>query len=138
MGTIVELRKLKSNQNVFRLLIYSKAPPDLLSNAFSINKLLAAELVKLKPSRRTMQLENCFVKLLERFPNQSVIKDIDIMFNPEYKVDVMKLLVSAYKRKPFSLIWPGRYSENRLIYSEEGYPDYKSYGIEGYDILCVI
>ena len=75
MGTIVELRKLKSNQNLFRLLIYSKAPPDLLSNAFSINKLLAAELVKLKPSRRTMQLENCFVKLLERFPNQSVIEE---------------------------------------------------------------
>ena len=138
MGTTVELRKLKCNQSVYRLLIYSKAPPEIASAAVSMNKALAAELIKLKPSRRTMQLENCFVTLLEGLPEHSVIRDIDTMFNPEYKVDVMKTLVSAYKRRPFSLIWPGKCSGSRLTYSEEGFPDYKSFEINDYDIMCVI
>ena len=77
MGTTVELRKLKGNQSVYRLLIYSKAPPEIASAAVSMNKSLAAELIKLKPSRRTMQLENCFVKLLEGLPEHPVIRDID-------------------------------------------------------------
>ena len=60
------------------------------------------------------------------------------MFNPEYKVDVLKILMAAEKEKHPSVIWPGRCENGKLIYSEEGYPDYKTYDIETYDITCVI
>ena len=63
---------------------------------------------------------------------------IDVMFNPAYKIDVLKVLVSAYKQKPYSLVWPGIYSDGKLMYSEEGYPDYRVYEIQDYDIMCVI
>ena len=56
----------------------------------------------------------------------------------KYKVDVMKMLVSAYKQKNFSLVWPGNYADGKLIYSEEGYPDYRVYEIKDYDIMYVI
>ena len=85
-----------------------------------------------------MQLEKCFVKVLESLPEQPIIKDIDVLFNPEYKVDVMKMLASAYKQKKFSLVWPGSYTDGKLIYSEEGYPDYRVYEIKDYDIMYVI
>ena len=137
MGEIIESKSILREQSIFRLIIYSKsefAP----SSSFPVNKALAAELIKLNPSRRTMQLENCFVKLLEGLPENPVIRDIDAMFNPDYKVDVMKILVSAYKRKPFSLIWPGGCSGDKLTYSEEGFTDYKSFEINDYDIMCVI
>lgn len=137
MGVVIEARNYSPNKELFRLFIFCNSAM-AQSIAFSMNKALAAELVKLKPTRRTMQLENCFVRLLEGLPDQPVIKDIDIMFNPEYKVDVMKILVSAYKRKPFSLIWPGGCSGGKLTYSEEGFPDFKSFEIDDYDIMCVI
>ncbi len=138
MGTLVEYRKMPDRQTVFRLLIYSNAISGIASQAIAVNKPIAAELVDLKPSRRTMQLEKCFVKVLESLPEQPIIKDIDVLFNPAYKVDVMKLLSSAYKQKQFSLVWPGSYADGKLTYSEEGYPDYRVYEINDYDIMYVI
>lgn len=138
MGTLVEYRKMPDKHTVYRLLIYSNAISEIASQATAVNKPIAAELVDLKPIRRTMQLEKCFVKVLESLPEQPVIKDIDVLFNPAYKVDVMKLLSSAYKQKQFSLVWPGSYADGKLTYSEEGYPDYRVYEINDYDIMYVI
>ena len=76
--------------------------------------------------------------MLQNLPKQPIVKDIDVLFNPVYKVDVMKMLVSAYKKEHFSLVWPGNYADGKLTYSEEGYPDYRVYEINDYDIMCVI
>lgn len=104
----------------------------------SINIDLAKELEILRPKRRTMQLEACFNRVLDGLPDNVVIKDFDVMFNPAYKVDVLKILVTVCKRKPFSVIWPGRYEDGKLFYAEEGYPDYKVFNINNYDVTCVI
>lgn len=85
-----------------------------------------------------MQLEKCFNRILDSLPEKSVIKDIDVMFNPAYRVDVIRILVEANKRHPFSLVWPGRYDDNRLLYGEESLTDYKAYEISDYDIVCVV
>lgn len=137
MGTVIEARKLSARQELFRLLIYSKAGLEH-TDAVSINKPLAEKLLKLKPTRRTMQLEKCFNEVIASLPEGAVIKDFDVMFNPDYKVDVMKILIAANKQKPISVIWPGRYSDGKLLYSEESLPDYKVYEISAYDIYCVV
>lgn len=137
MGGIVEARKLSARQEMFRLLIYSR--PELApADAFSVNKPLAERLLKLKPTRRTMQLEKCFNEVISTLPSGAVIKDIDVMFNPDYKVDVMRILIAANKQKPISAIWPGRYADGKLYYSEESLPDYKIFEISDYDIYCVV
>ena len=137
MGTVVSRKKLNIGLELFRLIIYTGSGGEA-ENAVSINKLLAQELVDLQPRQRTLQLETCFSKVLASLPEKPVIKDIDVMFHPSYKVDVMKILLSVYKQKPFSLVWPGNYEDGRLIYSEENLQDYKTYEINDYDIVCVI
>ena len=137
MGIILEARTLIYNQEMLRLLIYSK--PELApADAFSVNKPLAEKLLKLKPTRRTMQLERCFNEVISALPSGAVIKDIDVMFNPDYKVDVMRILIAANKQKPIKVIWPGRYSDGKLYYSEEDLPDYKIFELSDYDIYCVV
>ena len=118
MGETIYRKYLLNIDDMYKLLIYSEQETEMAKKAVSMNNRLAAELVNLKPSRRTMQLEKCFVKVLESLPEQPIIKDIDVLFNPAYKVDVMKMLASAYKQKKFSLVWPGTYSDGKLIYSE--------------------
>ena len=86
---------------------------------------------------RSLQMEKCLVEVLKQFPENAVVKDVDVLFNPHYKVDVLKVLIAAYKQHPFSLIWPGTYKNGKLVYSEEGYPDYQVYEISDYDIICV-
>ena len=137
MGGIIEARKLPSRRELFRLLIYVK-PDYVPANAFSVNKPLAEKLLSIKPSRRSMQLETCFNEVVSDLPPGAVIKDIDVMFNPDYKVDVMRILIAANKLKPISVIWSGRCAEGKLHYSEESLPDYKAFEISDYDIYCVV
>jgi hypothetical protein len=138
MGAIISLRQLETQQILYRLIIYANNTYDHEIGAISINKRLAEELRTIKPTRRTMQLEKCFNKILDSLPENVVIKDVDVLFNPAYRVDVIRILVEANKRHPFSLVWSGRYDDNRLLYSEEDLADYKAYEISDYDIVCVV
>ena len=138
MGTIIEISRLPDDAvMISRLLIYIKAIQKM-HEPRSVSKPLAEALLVCKPNRRSMKLEQIFNNVLDTLPDGVVIKDIDVMFNPEYKVDVLKILMASRKRKRYSVIWPGRCEEGKLIYGEEGFPDYKTYDIENYDITCVI
>ena len=138
MGTIIEISRLPDDAAMIsRLLIYMKAIQKM-HEPRSVSKPLAEALLACKPNRRSMELEQIFNNVLDTLPDGAVIKDIDVMFNPDYKVDVLKILMASRKRKRYSVIWPGRCEDGKLIYGEEGFPDYKTYNIENYDITCVI
>ena len=137
MGTIIDFQQaLDENTRLSRLLLYSKKVQKMLEPK-SISKELADELLAYKPNRRSMKMEQIFNTVLDRYPDGVTIKDIDVMFNPEYKVDVLKILIAARKRKCYNVIWPGWLEDEKLVYGEEGYPDYKVYRIADYDITCV-
>ena len=138
MGTIIELWQVAEADKVAsRLMIYMQKllQPE---EPKSVSKELAEAVAACPENRRSMKLEQIFNSVLDKYPDGVTIKDIDVMFNPEYKVDVLKILISARKRKKYSVIWPGRCEDNKLIYGEEGYADYKTYDVTNYDITCVI
>lgn len=138
MGTTITIERVPDDEAMLnRLLVYFRAIQKM-QEPKSVSKELAEELLACKENRRSMKLEQIFNKVLDRYPDGVTIKDIDVMFNPDYKVDVLKILIAARKRKKYSVIWPGRFENNRLFYSEEGYTDYKAYDLADYDITCVI
>lgn len=136
MGVIIEFEKLQNNQEnmCMRLMVYLRN----INQPISVSDEISKELLACKPSRRSMKLEQIFNNVIDRYPDDVIIKDIDVMFNPEYQVDVLRILSEAHKRKRYSVIWPGRREEGKLVYGEEGFADYKVYEIEKYDITCVI
>lgn len=99
MGIIIKSNMLAAEKDTYRLLVYCSAPSNLRDNAISINTKLAEKLLPLKPSRRTIRLEKCFNEIIDSIPEKSVIKDIDVLFNPDYKIDVFKMLTASCKRK---------------------------------------
>lgn len=139
MGETLKIEFITQNQEAMlsRLLIYYKRLPTLMRPQ-SVNKVLAERLLKCKPNRRSMKLSQIFNEVLDMYPDGVTIKDIDVMFNPDYQVDVLRILSEARKRKEYSVIWPGRCEDGKLIYGEEGYADYKVFTIDDYDITCVI
>ena len=138
MGTVIELNSLPNEDAMLsRLLIYMKVIKKI-NEPKSVSKPLDEALLACKPNRRSMKLEQIFNNILDTLPDGVVIKDIDVLFNPDYQVDVLKILMAARKRERYSVIWPGRCEDGKLIYGEEGFPDYKTYNIENYDITCVI
>ena len=140
MGMKVSYRNYSyGNQEQFlKPVIYCNPTDKEKSHAVSLNIQLAEKLSKIKPHLRTMRMEQCFNQVLAALPDNTILKDYDVLFSPDYQIDVMKMLISACKKKPFQIIWAGKYKDDVLYYAEEGCKDFKAYTIEEYDITCVI
>ena len=136
MGIVLEPGQIIDENLFSRLVVYKKKIIELQKSK-SISKELADSLLACRPNRRSMKLEQIFNTVLDRYPDGVTIKDIDVLFNPAYKVDVLKILISARKRKRYCVIWPGEFEDGKLIYGEEGYADYKVYNIADYDITFI-
>lgn len=140
MGIVIKKRDLRSleQSGTARLVLYCFPDKLLEENAVPVNIEIAKKLTAVKANRRTMRMEQCFQQVLGGLPNNVVICDFDVMFNPEYAVDVLKIMCSVAKAKPFRAIWPGKYEDGKLIYAEEGYRDYKAFDINKYDVTVVV
>lgn len=140
MGVIVRARDFlpEKQAGMLKPIIFCVSDKAKEKEAVSVNKLLAEELVKVRKNRRSVQLERCFKQVLEKLPDGVIIKDFDVLFNPDYQVDVLRIFVMVCKQKPFSILWPGRQENGKLFYAEESFPDYKVYNISDYDVTCVV
>ena len=141
MGAIIELYKLThiDPSSLAKPIVYCKPDKDLFAESVSINIPLANELQKQSTAMmRTMRMEQNLITVLNLLPENPVVRDFDVMFNPEYQMDVIKALINVYRKKAFSVIWPGRYEDGKLFYAEEGYRDYKVFNVNDYDITVVI
>lgn len=140
MGVIITARKFspQNQSGLLKPVVFCCPYEGITENAVSINLALAQALRAFKPKRRTMQIEKCFAEILAGLPDSAVLKDFDVLFNPDYKIDVLRIMVNTCKAKPFSIIWPGTLDGSRLVYAEEGYSDYKMYDVNDYDITCIV
>ena len=140
MGKVLQARSMPSSgyAGLMRPIIYCTVDASSEAAAVSINLELAKKLAGIRPLRRTMRLESCFAEVLKSLPDGVVIKDFDVMFNPDYKVDVLKIMTAVCKNKPFSIIWPGKYEDGKLFYAEDGCPDFKAFSVEDYDVTCIV
>ena len=132
-----DLQKIH-NQMSSRLLIYQKNISAPVDNAISVSRDLSRLILSFRPNMRSIRMADCLDRILSPMPDNVVIKDIDVLFNPNYEVDVLRLLAEEKKRKSYSVIWPGSFRDGQLVYGEEGYLDYVTYNIANYDVTCVI
>lgn len=140
MGIVINKREFLSlgNSGLMRPIIYCNSDKEAVDKAISLNIPLAELLAVIKPRRRAIRMEQCMQQVLKGLPENAVIKEFDVLFNPDYEIDILRILIAQYKLKQFDVIWPGKYEDGKLIYAEEGYSDYKTYEISKYDITCVI
>jgi len=137
MGEAVNMRQFLSDSVRGHLTIYIKPLQSIQNASVSIGKVLATAIIKTKPERRSKEMKKILESTLSVLPDNITVKDIDVLFNPVYELDILRLLETVYREKPYSIIWSGEYKDGKLTYSEYGYADYKEYAISNYDILCV-
>ncbi len=107
-------------------------------NAIALNVSIAEKLINAKPSRRSFKLPSIIDTIIAELPENSTIKDFDVLFNPDYQIDVLQLLIAACRKKEFAILWPGTYSDGKLMYAETGYSDFKIYDLDKYDVTCIV
>lgn len=104
----------------------------------SINGILSKELMNSKDEKNSFAVEKAFNTILNRLEGPLLIKDFQILFNPEYEIDILKLFIMASRNKRIFILWCGEYKEGKLQFAEPGFSDYKSYKISDCEISCVI
>jgi hypothetical protein len=63
--------------------------------------------------------------------------DYEILFNPRYEIDALRLFIELARRNKLIIRWSGTTDGDTLIYSELGFDDYKRYRISDYDVVIV-
>lgn len=136
MGILI--KKSIIPEDYSQLIIYLSEKRIVSQPVVSFSLPFSEEMIKISPERRNLYIESCISRVLDQYPPYTVFKDIDALFNPCYKIDVLYILVNLYKQKKYSLLWSGRFIDRKLLYADEGYSDYKIFDISKYDIICVM
>jgi len=79
-------------------------------------------------------LDNIFSNLNS---NNLMVVNIDILFNPSYKLNVLKYFINLARTKMVLVQWPGEIKGNVLQYSQINYADYVKYDLKDYGIACI-
>jgi hypothetical protein len=66
------------------------------------------------------------------------LTDYEMLFDPRYEIDVLRLFVELARRNKLIVKWCGQASEKTISYAEPGYSDYKQYKISDYDVAIVL
>ena len=103
-----------------------------------LNQRLAKLLQDLPASKRRYKVKSCLENVLRELPEHSLLGRFDVLFHPDYKVDVLAAFVQLAKSRPMTLLWPGAIDADNLTYAEPGYLDYHTYRIKDYDIVCIV
>lgn len=140
MGQVVDLYQLSilGRNSLLKPLIYCNPDAELVKNSISIEERMIDKLLAFDPKHRRRHVVKCFDAILVELPSDTILRDVDVLFNPSYSIDVLKMMILACKTRKFNVIWPGSFEDGHLIYAEEGFKDYVEYRIADYDITCIL
>ena len=110
---------------------------EISDETISLNLILAQNLLKFKADERTEMVHQEALDLLTQNVTPLLLKDFEMLFDPRYKIDTVKLITEVARRRKIIAIWPGTLNENDLIYANADSSDYQVFSIKNYDIICV-
>ena len=101
--------------------------------------------LELSSALKEIQLDkrgNLVQKELDRILGNSnssslLVANIDILFNPSYKLNVLKYFINLARTKMVLVQWPGEMKGNVLQYSQINAADYVRYDLQDYGIACI-
>lgn len=103
----------------------------------SLNKEISSALMNFRADDRPSKALDVIKNLLEEAAASVIITDFEMLFDPRYKLDVLKVFCEASRTKNIAVKWCGSVTEDSLCFSEPQYTDYHNYKIERYTLICV-
>ena len=101
-----------------------------------LNEPISKALLDYSPGERPTKVESVFKKTL-RFDSSVLITDFEMLFDPRYEIDVIKLFCDRARITNVAVKWPGKFINGKLTYAEPGDPDYHEFDCNAYQIRIV-
>ena len=135
MGNVINRRDFptvieQARQGVFMLA--PKVTVPLTAPAVNIGLMLGERLYKAKADGSPVNIADELDTILGEEQRDMTLANTDILFSPEYELDVIKLLLQLGRNQRLYMQWPGEITGEKLTYSEPGRFDFKEYNIKDY------
>jgi hypothetical protein len=135
MGTIIKRRDFPKvieqvQQGLFVLSTKVNVPVNVTS--VNIGLILSERMYRSKVDGSRVSIVNELDAILEEKQRDIALANIDILFTPEYELDVIKLLLQVGRNQRLYIQWPGNVNGEKLTYSEPGKFDFKEYNVKDY------
>ena len=104
----------------------------------NLNIRLAEELVKYPAEQRPSRANDEVMWIVSQCKTPTLLKDYDILFDPRYDVNAIKVFTELARQQKVVVKWCGKMNGNSLEYATPDDKDYHSFRIQDYDITCVI
>ena len=135
MGSTIKQRDLpavinQTRQGVFVLAPNVTAPVN--ASVVNVGLLLGERMFRVKTEGSSTSITRELDDILDEEHRDILLTNIDILFAPEYELDVIKLLLQLGRNQRLYLPWPGELVGERLTYSEPIRFDFKEYIVKNY------
>ena len=105
----------------------------------SLGETLSSALLKYNKMDRKNHVISELGKIFHNINSKNfIIDNIDILFNPEYNIDILGFFIQLGRNRRIIVLWPGEYVSESLTYASPEHEDYKKYLIKDYDVICLI
>src|SRR5699024_2454733 len=98
-----------------------------LFNSFTkvnVNKIVSEKLLGISKQKYPMHVSDILLEALERRDDIYILNHIDILFDPQLKINPIQLFEQLSKTYKLIVEWPGKYNNHQLLYAEYGHPEY--------------
>lgn len=120
----------KEDHNQFIKEITSK----LDMNVINVNLELSKKLLNQTERQRKLDPSRFMSEIVPK--GKAVLLDhIEILFDVELEQDPLRLLKSLSRNQTIIAFWNGQVRDGRLIYAEQGHPEYRNYDANGLSII---
>lgn len=120
----------QARQGVF--VLAPKVPVPVTAPTVNVGILLGEKALTAKSKNTQIDIAYELDTLLGQENHDIILGNVDILFSPEYGLDVIKMLLQIGRNQRFYLLWPGEITGDKLTYSEPRRFDYKEYNIKDY------
>ena len=135
MGTVIKRRDFptvieQARQGVF--VLAPKVAVPINTTFVNVGLMLGERMYKAKADGSPVKIANELDAILGEERRDMTLVNTDILFSPEYELDVIKLLLQVGRNQRLYMQWPGEINGEKLTYSEPGRFDFKEYNIKDY------
>jgi hypothetical protein len=104
----------------------------------SLNKELSQLLIRKQQANYSKEIIDWVSQRINEIEEEPIlVTEIDILFEPSFKLDPLVIFRQASRNKKLLVLWPGEFRNNKLSYATPEHAHYRNWGNPGIMIIHV-
>ena len=142
---VEEIRRVRSSYHPLVLLVgpadsgraavLRLAAEQVAGRAVNLNLELSRRLLDVPADQRPLMFARTLDELLGPNASPAFLDRIEMIFDPAFQHDPVRLLRHLSRTRPLVVAWSGRVEGTFLTYAEPGHPEYRRYPVEDLSLI---